>query len=148
MGINSGKVTKIVVNNRKCADDMLLSLAAKAESAASLPDLIPIHKAVYSILETVDCPLQRAHLGPDEFGMFGQHPGTEPGQLLPRKHIRTVHTSSPEMGRIQINGSGSIQDSPEAIWRHDFIRCKGGGAGDPKRNAAGYKAKAQRKMKN
>lgn len=148
MGINSGKVAKIVVNNRKGADDMLLSLAAKAESAASLTDLIPIHKAVYGILETVDCPLQRAHLGPDEFGMFGQHPGTEPGQLLPRKHIRTVHTSSPEMGRIQINGSGSIQDSPEAIWRHDFIRCKGGGAGDPKRNAAGYKAKAQRKMKN
>lgn len=29
-----------------------------------------IHKAVYSILETVDCPLQRAHLGPDEYGMF------------------------------------------------------------------------------
>ena len=56
MGINSGKVAKIVVNNRKGADDMLLSLAAKAESAASLPDLIPIHKAVYGILETVDCP--------------------------------------------------------------------------------------------
>lgn len=61
---------KIVVNNRKGADDMLLSLAAKAESAASLTDLIPIHKAVYGILETVDCPLQRAHLGPDEYGMF------------------------------------------------------------------------------
>ena len=70
MGINSGKVAKIVVNNRKGADDMLLSLAAKAESAASLTDLIPIHKAVYGILETVDCPLQRAHLGPDEYGMF------------------------------------------------------------------------------
>lgn len=72
MGINSGKVAKIkiVVNNRKGADDMLLSLAAKAESATSLPELIPIHKAVYSILETVDCPLQRAHLGPDEYGMF------------------------------------------------------------------------------
>lgn len=63
---------------------------------------------------------------------FGQYPGTEPGQLLPRKHIRTVHTSSPEMGRIQINGSGSIQDRPEAIWRHYFIQCKGGGAGNPK----------------
>lgn len=70
MGINSGKVAKIVVNNRKGAYDMLLSLAAKAESAASLPDLIPIHKAVYGVLETVDCPLQRAHLGPDEYGMF------------------------------------------------------------------------------
>lgn len=70
MGINSGKVAKIVVNNRKGADDMLLSLAAKVESAASLPDLIPIHKAVFGILETVDCPLQRAHLGPDEYGMF------------------------------------------------------------------------------
>lgn len=51
MGINSGKVAKIVVNNRKGAYDMLLSLAAKAESAASLPDLIPIHKAVYGIPE-------------------------------------------------------------------------------------------------
>lgn len=30
MGINSGKVAKIVVNNRKGADDMLLSLAAKS----------------------------------------------------------------------------------------------------------------------
>lgn len=50
MGINSGKVAKIVVNNRKGADDMLMSLAAKAESAASLTDLIPIHKAVYGIL--------------------------------------------------------------------------------------------------
>ena len=70
MGINSGKVAKIVVNNRKGSYDMLLSLAAKAESAASLPDLIPIHKAVYGILETVDCPLQRAHLGTDEYGMF------------------------------------------------------------------------------
>ncbi len=66
MGINSGKVAKIVVNNRKGADDMLMSLAAKAESAASLLELIPIHKAVYCILETVD----RAHLGPDEYGMF------------------------------------------------------------------------------
>lgn len=117
MGINSGKVAKIVVNNRKGADDMLLSLAAKAESAASLTDLIPIHKAVYGILETVDCPLQRAHLGTDEYGMFRSDgiPGTEPGQLLPRKHMRTVHTSSPEMGRVQIAGSGSIQDCPEAI---------------------------------
>lgn len=70
MGINSGKVAKIVVNNRKGADDMLLSLAAKAESATSLPELIPIHKAVFGILETVDCPLQRVHLGPDEYGMF------------------------------------------------------------------------------
>lgn len=70
MGINSRKVAKIVVNNRKGADDMLLSLAAKAESATSLPELIPIHKAVYSILETVDCPLQMAHLGPDEYGIF------------------------------------------------------------------------------
>ena len=50
------------------------------------------------------------------------------------------------MGRIQINGSGSIQDRPEAIRRHYFIQRKGGGAGDPKRNAAGYKAKAQRAM--
>ena len=49
---------------------MLLNLAAKADSATSLPELIPIHKAVYVILETVDCPLQRAHLGPDEYGMF------------------------------------------------------------------------------
>lgn len=70
MGINSRKVAKIVVNNRKGADDILLSLAAKAESATSLLELIPIHKAVYSILETVDCPLQRAHLGPDEYGTF------------------------------------------------------------------------------
>lgn len=70
MGINSGKVAKIVANNRKGADDMLLSLAAKAENATSLPELIPIHKAAYSILETVDCPLQRSHLGPDEYGMF------------------------------------------------------------------------------
>lgn len=67
MGI---KVAKIVVNNRKGAYDMLLSLAAKAESATSLPELIPIHKAVFGILETVDCPLQRVHLGPDEYGMF------------------------------------------------------------------------------
>lgn len=50
------------------------------------------------------------------------------------------------MGRVQITGSGSIQDRPEAIWRHYFIQRKGGGAGDPKRNAAGYKAKAQRKI--
>lgn len=70
MGINSGKVAKIVVYNRKGADDMLLGLAAKAECAASLPDLILIHKAVYGILETVDCPLQRTHLGPDKYGMF------------------------------------------------------------------------------
>lgn len=70
MGINFRKVAKIVVNNRKGADDILLSLAAKAESATSLLELIPIHKAVYSILETVDCPLQRAHLGPDEYGTF------------------------------------------------------------------------------
>lgn len=70
MGINSGKVAKIVVNNRKCADDMLLSLAAKADNATSLPELIPIHKAVFGILETIDCPLQRVHLGPDEYGMF------------------------------------------------------------------------------
>lgn len=70
MGINSGKVAKVVVNNRRGADKMLLSLAAKAENATSLPELIPIHKAVYSILETVDCPLQRAHLGPDEYGLF------------------------------------------------------------------------------
>ena len=58
------------MNNRKGADDILLSLAAKAESATSLPELIPIHKAVFGILETVDCPLQRVHLGPDEYGMF------------------------------------------------------------------------------
>jgi len=70
MGINSGKVAKVVVNNRRGADEMLLSLAAKAESATSLPELIPIHKAVYSIIETVDCPIHRAHLGPDEYGMF------------------------------------------------------------------------------
>lgn len=50
------------------------------------------------------------------------------------------------MGRVQITGSGSIQDRHEAIWRHDFIQLKGGGAGDTKRDSAGYKAKAQRKM--
>ena len=141
MGITSGKVAKIVVNNRKGADDMLLSLAAKAESAPSLPELIPIHKAVFGILETVDCPLQRVHLGPDEYGMFRSDSIPELNQ--DNCYLGNIYGLST---RPLWKWEESKSRDPEAIWRHYFFQRKGGGTGDPKRNAAGYKPKTQWKM--
>lgn len=70
LGISSRKVAAVVMANRNGADDVLLRLAAKAEAASGLPELMSIHREVYSLLEAVDCPLQRNHLGPDPFGLF------------------------------------------------------------------------------
>lgn len=70
LGINSRKVASVVMANRNGADDVLLRLASRAEAASGLLELMSIHREVYSLLESVDCPLQRSHLGTDPFGMF------------------------------------------------------------------------------
>lgn len=70
LGIRSSKVAGVVMENRRGAEQVLNLLVAKAEAATSLPELMAIHKDVYNVLKSIDCPVQLEHLGPDMYGMF------------------------------------------------------------------------------
>ena len=70
LGINSCRLAHVVMGNRRGAEQVLRLLAAKAEAATTLPELMAIHKDVYKVLQGIDCPIQLEHLGPDMYGMF------------------------------------------------------------------------------
>lgn len=70
LGIRSSRVAGVVMENRRGAEQVLNLLVAKAEAATSLPELMAIHKDVYNVLKSIDCPVQLEHLGPDMYGMF------------------------------------------------------------------------------
>ena len=70
LGIRSSRVASVVMENRRGAEQVLNLLVAKAEAATSLPELMAIHKEVYNVLKSIDCPVQLEHLGPDMYGMF------------------------------------------------------------------------------
>ena len=70
LGINSCRLAHVVMGNRRGAEQVLRLLAAKAEAAITLPELMAIHKDVYKVLQGIDCPIQLEHLGPDMYGMF------------------------------------------------------------------------------
>lgn len=70
LGINSRRLASVVMKNREGVVATLTHLANKAKYATTLETLIEIHKCAFKILQTIDCPLQLYHLGPDMYGMF------------------------------------------------------------------------------